>query len=254
MRPLACLLLLLPALSLPTAGPTPARAGKAAPPVVRGDDAPEIEGPEDVTLRPGRMKVVEVKANGPVVWIPPESDEIDVLPWKEGQVVVSSMTPGCYHLTAVTAKGGKIAWLRVKVCVEGQPPKPPVPPPGPTPPPPGPTPPAPTDPLAQEIQNAFGLDATPAKAEVAKKLAAVYRQGADKVEGVKTAGQLLSELRAVTKGMGIADDALGLVRSRISVELKKVLPGTSSAELTPDTKAAVRSLFVRLAAALDACK
>lgn len=220
----------------------------AAPPVVRGEDAPEIEEPEDIVLKPGRLKVVEVKANAPVTFIPPAGDELDVLPWKDNQVVVSSMTPGCYWITAVCVRGGKVAWVRVRVCVEGQPPRPPVPPPGPTPPP------APTDPLGQEIQNAFALDTTAGKLEVAKKLAAVYRAGAEKVEGVKTAGQLLSELRAVTKGMGIADDALGLVRSRISVELKKVLPGTSSAELTPDTKAAVRSLFVRLAAALDACK
>jgi hypothetical protein len=260
---LALLVLMLPAVAARAQDPKPAPPAPAPAPLPPKpcpcDNCKEcsIEAPETVDVWVGRQFALAVKCGKGVTVVPPDKDDdITVVPsFAANTFTVTAYAEGTYTIVVAVASAGEVKYAKVKVVATKKPAKPdvkPVPPaPGPGPGP-GPAPePKPVDPLTKELQNAYGLDTSAGKAEQVQALAALYKSAIDKVADAETGAKLLADLKAVAAAMKIPDDALPLVRSRVAVELKKVLvAGTLSA----DQKDQVKKLFAKLADGLSACK
>lgn len=208
-----------------------------------------IEAPETLDVYVGRDVRLEIKCPKRVSFVPlGEDEDITVSPsFEENVFVVKAYAPGEYRLLAVVASAGEVKFAKIQVTAKHKGPKPgPGPAPGPGP---GPVPPA--DPLVSALQAAFSLESADTRAGYAKSLAEMYRAGAPKVAEAPTGAKLLADARAAAKAMGIPDDAIPLVRARIAVEAKKVIP---AGELDDPKKAEVKAFFLRLAGALDLCK
>lgn len=121
---------------------------------------------------------------------------------------------------------------------------------GPTPPDP-PVPPVPPDELTKALRDAYRADDGQDRAKHLVSLAALYRQaeGLD-LRDFKTAGDLYAVLTKASRSL-LPLSALKGVRTVIQARLKEILPTTADAELTQDHRANARSLFGRLAKALE---
>lgn len=119
---------------------------------------------------------------------------------------------------------------------------------GEQPKPPEPLP--PKDPLVESLRAAYAAETSPEKAKHLEALASLYRQAAKLDLGpVKTSGELYQKLTAASRAL-LPADALPAVRKVVGAELKAVLPSTTDAELSTETKQRVLSLFGRLGDAL----
>jgi hypothetical protein len=130
------------------------------------------------------------------------------------------------------------------VVVVGTPPKPdPVVPPTP----------GPSSTLAVAVQKAFEKETSATKAEDVKKLAAVFRQAAEKVTAAPatfTAGEFAT-LVAKSRTDAIEDRLPG-VREPLSSEFIKLnLPDQPNVVLTTEHRAAIKALFTNFATVLE---
>jgi hypothetical protein len=249
---LTSILLMLPGLGFGQA-PAPVPAPPLPPKPCPCENCKDcsLEAPETMKVWVDRASTLTIKCEKTVTFIPAdEDDDIGIVPsFVNNTFSVTAYAEGTFTLVAVVACKGEVKYAKIKVVAtrKGKPDPKPVPPgPGPAP---VPVPPA--DPLTKELQNAYALDSTADKANQVQALAALYKTAIPKVASAETGSKLLADLKAVAAEMKIPDAALPLVRSRIGVELKKVLVAGT---LTDAQKAQVKELFGKLADGLAACK
>lgn len=215
--------------------------------------AQSVKLPAEVKIAPGRLAAVKVEWDGDDVrWDVPEGldcfREYDPDP-RVVRLRMIGYTPGRYRLLAVAGKGGKLSEFGACVVVVGD-----APPPGPGPLPPGPGP-TPDDPLYGKLQAAYAADASATKADDARKLAALYRQGAE-IAGradVTTWGHLFTVMADAARTLGVSDK-LGAVQSALAAELSAKLPTERAKALDAPGRELAAVQFRRVATLLDALR
>lgn len=210
-----------------------------------------IRGPSEVKVDVGRLAAVPLEFDG---------DEIEYAILggdffggfrefsdpKTFRFQLLGYTPGTGYIVVGTVKAGKLQPLfQVKVIVGGGQPVPPTPP---TPP----APPVPDDPeiptLALTLKNAAANDAWhPAKL---KAVAKGYRDAADAISPAT-----MAEVLKVLKGkMGDAlnkEDVSPSVYTILKERMDAALPRTGGTQMDAAAIAKARTLFMKLAAALE---
>lgn len=208
---------------------------------------------------PPTLKVpAEVRASEEYVRFTPETDArsvvyvglsgVDPFPSEELKdarrflLNTRGLPEGRYLFTAVAASDTGEQARANFVVVVGTPPKPPGP--------------GPTSPLADAVQKAFEKETSATKADDVKKLAAVFRQAAEKVTAAPatfTAGEFAT-LVAKSRTDAI-DDRLPGVREPLSAEFVKLnLPDQPNVVLTAEHRAAIKTLLTTFATILEGLK
>lgn len=213
---------------------------------IPADPGPVVKLPAEATAKPGRVLRLSAETTGTTVKWAIASDEADLIPLDaEGKsAIFTTPTPGKYLVLAWTAKGDVPSDVaRCWVTVLGDPPRPPVPP----------TPPGPVDQLTSDLATLYVADPSPTKATDAKQLAAVYREAVGFVDraDVATVVDLANRVKAAAASLVPATSLVPL-RKRVAEEVAKVL--TFDGPLTPESRAAAKAAFGRIAAALEALK
>lgn len=197
----------------------------------------------DLKLPPNR--IVRLAAEGApagaaYIWDVDREGDCDLE--EQGGRLLFAAGPGVYKVKvrSVVLKDGRtlIETARVVVTI-GEP----------TPPPPPPPP--PDDALAKTLRTAHAADADADKAKHAKSLAALYRNAPGVLDKAATAGDLYRILKE-SAAMLLPAAAVPNTRKAVAAELAAVLPATPETALTDMHKQQARSLFGRLAAALEA--
>ncbi len=172
----------------------------------------------------------------------------DLLSDKTATVATANL-PGKYLVYGYTALGdipSDPASIEIIIGDPGPTPFPPKPP-APNPPDPDPTP-SPTDPLSEALEAIWGALDEPNKVQSKTKLAQVYRESAKvcKDPAFLTVGQAFSRSKEIGRAT-LPDSSLSSLRSRISEELRSVVPIDPSVILSAELRAKIASQLVRMA-------
>jgi hypothetical protein len=172
----------------------------------------------------------------------------DLLSDKTATVATANL-PGKYLVYGYTALGdipSDPASIEIIIGDPGPTPFPPKPP-APNPPDPDPTP-SPTDPLSEALEAIWGALDEPNKVQSKAKLAQVYRESAKvcKDPAFLTVGQAFARSKEIGKAT-LPDSSLSSLRSRISEELRSVVPIDPSVILSAELRAKIASQLDRMA-------
>jgi hypothetical protein len=172
----------------------------------------------------------------------------DLLSDKTATVATANL-PGKYLVYGYTALGdipSDPASIEIIIGDPGPTPFPPKPP-APNPPDPDPTP-SPTDPLSEALEAIWGALDEPNKVQSKAKLAQVYRESAKvcKDPAFLTVGQAFSRSKEIGRAT-LPDSSLSSLRSRISEELRSVVPIDPSVILSAELRAKIASQLDRMA-------
>lgn len=110
--------------------------------------------------------------------------------------------------------------------------------------------------LVKALRKAYSSEAGEDKAKLAASLAALYRAGAKAAGGaaVKTYGDLLADMSASAKDLGVSGKLLA-VQAEAAAHLKKSgLPTTRDAAMTDDVRKLAAAKFLEVALALEELK
>jgi hypothetical protein len=169
----------------------------------------------------------------------------DLLSDKTATVATANL-PGKYLVYGYTALGdipSDPASIEIIIGDPGPTPFPPKPP-APNPPDPDPTP----DPLIESLQAIWGALDEPGKSQSKSKLAQVYRESAKvcKDPAFLTVGQAFARSKEIGRAT-LPDSSLSSLRSRISEELRSVVPIDPSVILSAELRAKIASQLDRMA-------
>lgn len=250
------LLLALSVMAAPATRPT----AEAGPPAAKFAAAPKTQiepldkaavtlvVPDELQVKRGRFKLFKPETNGKVTFLLPEGDVLDVLPYLDGQFQVSG-DEGTHVLVVIAARNSEVKVERMRIVIGEKAPAPPAPTPAPTPPAPVPVP-VVTDPLQKDLQVLYASEPA-GKEKAVLLLGSVY---GDQKAVADNAAQVLADLRIATKKVGLLETDLLLIRTRIGVELKALLPATSTTKIDDEGKRKLLELFGRLSKYLAALK
>lgn len=209
--------------------------------------APTVSLPATAQVKPMGLLALPAKHTGSTIDWDHDSPDATMLPMADGSVVLQFPTAGHYRVHAHVARAGKLAHAHTLVTV-GDPPTPPGPvPPGPTPP---------LDPFTKGMQDAYGAESDPNKAQHAQFLAGIYKGFAASTPGdstLHTLADLFGKLKSAVEAPGVGLTAVDLphVRKYIGAELNSALGTTASAPLDAVLRQKAAAEFGKIAAALS---
>lgn len=199
---------------------------------------PVIELPTEVKAEPGDFIQVPASTSGKSVkWVPLDPG-LSLFPTellKDTRIaVVIAKTPGRYRLLALTCAGDELADPAITTIIVGE-----------------------GDVLGRAIQTAYGQEMAEDKAELAKALAALYRQAAQDafLRQPHTWGQLYKAMTDAAGTLGVSGK-IKKVQTAIAAELVAKLPSKDAFERGLDEagRQQAAEVFTRISKALESCR
>lgn len=196
-------------------------------PAPKPSDVVTLKDAKPVSAAVGRKCVVQVETTAKkITWkIPAEVDSVSI-----GKDLYIWALPGTYTLTAMVPSGDDVLSVDVTLTVTGDVPNTPT--------------------LSKDVRAAYDKDTTANKAELAKKLAGLYRAAGTvtvKDTSIKTYYDLYSDVAAANNAQMSQTDLQG-VRIAIQKYLDGKLPTDKT---TPINRTLAGAEFLAIAAALE---
>lgn len=123
-------------------------------------------------------------------------------------------------------------------------------------PPKPPDPPFPTDELSKAVLYAYNTDLDPLKAQHLEKVGSVWKTASNtaKSDPSTTVAQLFIKYRQMSLGLGLKDQDLNGVRTKIQEYLDVKLPTRTETQLTPEIRNLCETEFTKVHKSLEALK
>jgi len=196
--------------------------------------APAINIPRDLTVKPGRLLKIEATSAGKVIRWANTSDDADLIVSESGRwAIFSSTVPGTYKVFAWTAAADTPSEASICAIQVGDPN-------------PQPNPPAPDDALRNAIKAIYGADGSAGKKAYKDALQALWLEMAKKAADIDI--RSVGELFSIAKQSSIKilpPGALMALREKIAADIDSNLPTDPQAELTVELRTKAAMLFNR---------
>lgn len=198
--------------------------------------APSINLPKDLTVKPGRLLKIEATSAGKSIRWANTSDDADLIVSESGRwAIFSSTVPGAYKVFAWTASADTPSEASICHILVSEPN-------------PQPNPPTPNDTLKNSIKAIYGADGSPGKKGYKDALQALWleigRKSAD--IDIRTTGELFAIAKASSVKI-LPPMALLPIREKIAEDINTNLPTDPQAELTVEIRTKAAKLFNRYA-------
>jgi hypothetical protein len=198
--------------------------------------APAINLPKDLTVKPGRLLKIEATSAGKSIRWANTSDDADLIVSESGRwAIFSSTVPGVYKVFAWTAAGDNPSEASICAILVSDPN-------------PQPNPPAPEDALKNAIKAIYGADNSPGKKGYKDSLQALWLEVAKKASDldIRSVGELFSIAKQSSLKI-LPPGALLPIREKIATDINENLPTDPQVELTVEIRSKAAKLFNRYA-------
>ena len=198
--------------------------------------APAINLPKDLTVKPGRLLKIEATSAGKSIRWANTSDDADLIVSESGRwAIFSSTIPGTYKVFAWTAAGDNPSEASICAILVSDPN-------------PQPNPPAPEDALKNAIKAIYGADNSPGKKGYKDSLQALWLEVARKASDldIRSVGELFSIAKQSSLKI-LPPGALLPIREKIATDINANLPTDPQVELTVEIRNKAAKLFNRYA-------
>lgn len=196
--------------------------------------APSINLPKDLTVKPGRLLKIEATSAGKIIRWANTSDDADLIVSESGRwAIFSSTVPGVYKVFAWTSANDTPSEASICAILVGEPN-------------PQPNPPSPDDALKNAIKAIYGADGSPGKKAYKDSLQALWAEIAKKASDIdiRFVGELFSIAKASSAKI-LPPGALLPIREKIAEDINANLPTDPQAELTVEIRNKAAKLFNR---------
>lgn len=196
--------------------------------------APSINLPKDLTVKPGRLLKIEATSAGKIIRWANTSDDADLIVSESGRwAIFSSTVPGVYKVFAWTSANDTPSEASICAILVSEPN-------------PQPNPPSPDDALKNAIKAIYGADGSPGKKAYKDSLQALWAEIAKKAHDIdiRTTGELFSIAKQSSVKI-LPPGALLPIREKIAADIDVNLPTDPQAELTVEIRTKAAMLFNR---------